>query len=438
MIPLIRLAAFVSLGCLAAAGAARAAEPVDIEQLVADALAHNPELKFYEAEIALARGQQRVSASWDNPELSAELGRKSVRDFAGNRLGDGAIWSVSLSQRVEFPGRLALRKAIADRQVELAELGLEQFRTALANEVRLLGYQLLAARQRSDAAQEVAKRFQDLLDVLVQRDPAGIAPLLDTRIIEANALSLARRARQAVEEHHHALTRLNQLRGAPNHAPISIAPREIRLGPLPELAELHALARTRNFALRARTAELEQQGFHVQLARNERWPAITLTPYVAGEHASDRQREFGLGVSVPLPLRQRQRGSEAAAEARRAQAEVALTVALRDVERAVEENVHAYLAQQEEIARWRDDSVGRFREAAELGDQHYRLGALSISTYTELQKQYLDALDALLGTQADALATRAALEQLTGADLSTVADPAEPRPPVATAHPMHP
>lgn len=430
-----RLAALASLACLAAAGAA---EPVEIEQLVADALAHNPELKFYEAEISGARGNRRVSGAWDNPELSAELGRKSVRDLAGNQLGDGAVWSVSLSQRVEFPGRLALRKAIADRQVELAELGLEQFRTALANEIRLLGYQLLAAQQRSEAAQEVAKRFQDLLEVLVQRDPAGIAPLLDTRIIEANALSLARRARQAVEEYHHALTRLNLLRGAPHHTPISIARREIRLGPLPELAELHALARTRNFTLRARTAELEQQGFQVRLARHERWPAITLAPYVAGERASDRQREFGLGVSVPLPLRQRQRGSEVAAEARRAQAEVALTLALREVERAVEEGVHAYLAQQEEIARWRDDSVGRFREAAELGDQHYRLGALSISTYTELQKQYLDALDALLGTQADALVTRATLEQLTGADLSTTPGTGEPLPPIATAHPTHP
>jgi cobalt-zinc-cadmium efflux system outer membrane protein len=79
--------------------------------------------------------------------------------------------------------------------------------------------------------------------------------------------------------------------------------------------------------------------------------------------------------------------------------------------------VHAYRGLAEEIGRWRPDSLGRFREAAELGDRHYRLGALPISTYTELQKQYLDALDALLGTEVDALVSRAEIERLTGDEL---------------------
>lgn len=415
MINVYRLAALYAFAGVAAGGAA---EPLDLEQLAADASARNPELRYYEAEIDAARGQQRLSRKLDDPELSAELGRKSVRDFSGNRLGDGAVWSVSLSQQFEFPGRLALRKAIADRQLELAELGLAQFRAALANRARVLGWRLLAAEQRSAAAQEVAKRFQDLLDVLVQRDPAGITPLLDTRIIEGNALTLARRARGAVEEYHVALHELNQLRGVPIDEPISLARRELELRPLPQTAELMALARTNNFGLRSRTLELEKQGFEVQLARNERWPAITLSPYVAGERTTDREREFGLGVSVPLPVWDRQRGTRAISKARLAQAEVVLTVAIRDLERRVTEAAHAYAAQMAEIARWRPDSVGRFREAAELGDQHYRLGALPISTYTELQMQYLDAVDALLGTQADALATRSELELLTGADLS--------------------
>ena len=53
-----------------------------------------------------------------------------------------------------------------------------------------------------------------------------------------------------------------------------------------------------------------------------------------------------------------------------------------------------------------------------MGDEHYRLGALPITTYTELQKQYLDAVDALLGTQVDALDARQQLELLTGMNLA--------------------
>ncbi len=398
----------------------RAAETsgVTLDELVAEALAKNPELKFYEAEIAAARGQRRQSGTLPNPELSAELGSKRVEDFSGNKLGDGAVWAVSVAQTFEFPGRVSLRKAIAGKQTELAQIGLGQFRAALANQVRLLGYRAMAAEQKAEAAKEVAARFRDLFAVLVQRDPAGAAPLLDARIVEASALTLARRASQAAQEKQAALYELNQLRGASIAAPIHVARTDVRLTPLPELAWLLASAQSRNFDLRTRVAELEQQGFQVRLSENERWPAITVKPYAAGERASDRQREFGLGVSLPLPLWDRKTGNIETANARKLQAEVSLNVTLRDIERRIAETAHAYRTQVEEMSHWRGDSLDRFRDAAALGDRHYRFGALPIATYTELQKQYLDALDALLGTQADALASRSELERLTGLDFT--------------------
>lgn len=397
-----------------------------LDALIAEALAKNPELKFYEAEIAAARGQRRQSGALPNPELSAELGGKSVRDLAGNKLGDGPIWAVSVAQTFEFPGRVALRKAIAGKQIDLAQLGLEQFRTALANQVRLLGYRAMAAEQKAEATQEVAVRFQNLLEVLVQRDPAGVAPLLDARIIEASALTLARRASQAAQEKQAALYELNQLRGTPIAAPVHVARTEVRLAPLPELARLIASAHALNVEVRTRVAELEQQGFQVRLSENERWPAITVKPYLAGERTSDRQREFGLGVSLPLPLWDQKRGSIDAAKARQLQAEVSLILTLREVERRIAETAHAYRTQMDEMRRWMPDSIDRFRGAAALGDRHYRLGALPIATYTELQKQYLDALDALLGTQADALSSRSELERLAGLDLTGTVPPGAP------------
>jgi outer membrane protein, heavy metal efflux system len=334
-----------------------------------------------------------------------------------------------VAQKFEFPGRVSLRKAIAGKQVELAQLGLAQFRTALANQVRLLGYGAMAAEQKAEAAQEVAARFQELREVLVQRDPAGVAPLLDTRIVEASALTLARRASLAAREKQEALYELNQLRGAPIASPVHIARTVVRLAPLPELARLLAAAQRGNLAVRTRVAELEQQGFAMRLAEHGRWPEITVKPYLAGEKASDRQREFGLGISLPLPLWDQPAGRIDAAKARQLQAEVALQVTLREIEREVAAAAHAYRTQMDEMRRWMPDAIERFREAAALGDRHYRLGALPIATYSELQKQYLDALDALLGTQADALASRSTLERLTGLDFTGTVPP----PPTASA-----
>ena len=393
------------------------AEPIALETLVNETVAKNPELKFYEAEIAAAKGGRITAGEWANPELSAELGSKRVRDLAGNKIGDGAVWSVSLAQTFEFPGRINLRKAIANRQIELAQLGLEQFRAALAARVRTLGYQVLAAQQKAEASREVAKRFQELLDVLVQRDAAGVAPMLETRIIEASAFTLNRRASEAVIAARNARFELNQLRGMPVSTPVAVARKSIPLKTPPALEILLATAREKNFEVRARIAELEQQGLRVQLHRNERWPSVTVEPYVRGEKAGDREREFGLGVKLPLPLLNRNAGNIATAKARETQAEVSLNVALRDVERKVASHLHAYETFVAEMSKWPADAAEKFRDAARKGDENYRLGALPVATYTELQKQYLDTVDALLSTESEALEARQQLEYLTGLSL---------------------
>jgi len=394
-----------------------AAAPISVDALVAETVARNPELKFYEADIAAARGGRVTAGTWANPVLSAELANKNVRDLGGNSIGDGPSWSVAIAQTFEFPGRLSLRKSIANRQIDLADLGLEQFRAALAMRARSLAYQLLAAQQRAEAAGEVARRFQDLLAVLVQRDLAGVAPMLEMRILEASALLLNRRASEAAIAARDAQFALNQLRGLPVSTPVEVERTNLPLSPAPTLDALFDTARERNFEIRARIAELEQQGLRVQLTRNERWPSVTIAPYIREENAGDKERQVGLGVSVPLPLLDRNAGNIETARAREAQAEVALTAALREVERKVAAALNAYDTFVVEIAKWPADAVQRFRDAARMGDENYRLGALPIATYTALQTQYLDALDALLSTQLDALEARQQLELLTGQNL---------------------
>ncbi len=401
-----------------------AVEPTPLGALVTETVANNPELKFYEAEIAAAKGGRTTAGEWTNPELSGEFGNKRVSDLSGNKLGDGPVWSVSLSQTFEFPGRVSLRKAIAGRQIELAQLGLEQFRAALAMRVRSLGYKVMAAQQRSEAAQEVAKRFQELLDVLVQRDAAGVAPMLETRIIEANAFTLNRRASEASIAMRDAQFELNQLRGLAVSTPITVARTNIVLKTPPGLEPLLAAGRTQNFDIRTRAAELEQQGLRVKLSENERWPAVTIAPSYATEKANDKQRIFGLGVSVPLPLLNQNTGSIQTAKARQFQAEVSLTAALREVERKIASQLHAYERRTVEMARWPQDAAEKFRQSARTADEHYRLGAIPVATYTELQKQYLDVVDALLSTQEEALESRQQLQLLTGIDLGDL--PAKP------------
>jgi outer membrane protein, heavy metal efflux system len=412
---LLRLFLFASVA--ASCASAQSAAPRRVDDLVSEVLAHNPELAFYSAELDAARAAHTAAGTRENPSLSVEVGRKRVTDATGALAGEGTAWSVSLAQPFEWPGRLALRKAIANRDVALAELGLARFRAALAQRTRTLAHSLRAAQARAAATADVATRYRALRELFLARDPGGITPLLETRVIEAQELALQHRATDAQLALRAAQTELNQLLGQPIDAPLAIAPEPLRFATASAPDALLAAARESNFEFRSAKIELEQQGYTVALARHERRPAFTVSPYYSEERAGDRERTVGVGVSLPLPVTGRAKAGIGAAEARRRQAETAVLVAQRTMERDVLLAAQRYAAKVAETAAWSPDAAQKFRDAADLADRHYRLGAVPISTYVELQNSYLEAIDALCQTEQDALEAAGALELLTGQTL---------------------
>ncbi len=390
------------------------AAPVSVSSLIERAVATHPELRYYEAEVEVARGGKTKAGEIRNPDLMTGVGNWRVRDLATGGVSDGPTWSVQLTQSFEWPGRLSLRKAIAQREIGLAQLGLEQFRGALVARVRTLSWKILAAQERVRASDEVAQRFQTLAAVLLQRDPAGAAPRFEARIIQSTALTLGSEAATARRDLAEARFELNQLLGEPAENPLELAMEEIPLDLPPPLELLMEEARRKNFDLRSRILEVEQQGFEVKLAENERWPAVSVVPYFQRQSSETRETQAGIGVSIPLPLWNRNKGAIESAKARETQAAVLLTAQMRQLERDVAAGLSDYRIHMDELVKWPADTLTAFREAAREADEHYRLGALPLSTYTELQRQYIDSVTAVLGSQLGAVESRLRLELLTG------------------------
>jgi cobalt-zinc-cadmium efflux system outer membrane protein len=102
------------------------------------------------------------------------------------------------------------------------------------------------------------------------------------------------------------------------------------------------------------------------------------------------------------------------------QAQATLAAAQREVERQVTESMLIYQTQQARLAVWKGDAVTKFSDAAALADRHFRLGAVPMSTFVELQDKYLEAVEAIHSTQTEALEAALTLEELTGAPGSLI------------------
>jgi outer membrane protein, heavy metal efflux system len=386
------------------------------DALVKQALQRNPELNFFVAEIAAAKGAVRTAGTVRNPELSTEVGYKNSRENSGGVSADGAILALSLSQTFEYPGRITLRKAIASHDLALADLHLQQFRLTLAARVRSLAYASTSAHEKTKAVQAVASRTQALNDVLKQRPLAGVAAQLEAQIISANLLTFQRQERESTLAEKTIAAELNQLCGRSADAPLTVNASSIVFSAV-SVPELVDAARSNAFDIRIRQVELAQQGFKVALSKNERLPAVAVGPFYSLENAIDREQRVGVGVSLPLPLWNSNLGNIASSKARQQQAEASLAVAAREVERRVTQTAAALQAKRAEIEMWKTSPMAKLREASELADRSYRLGAIPLTTYVEIQKQYLEAIGAFNDAQKDALEAAQTLEILTGQKL---------------------
>lgn len=388
---------------------------ISIDALAAEVVAGNPERQFLARQITLAQTGVQAAGRLADPEIAVEFGERTTDNpVTGQRLGDGPAFSVSILQPIEFNGRVPLRKAIAQGDVTLARTGLAQFEATLAGRARSLGYRLFAADARAEAAAQVAARMRSLAGVLVARDPAGPAPRLEAAVLEAAAISAERTAAEAQAAYNAALYELNALRGQPFPARVRIARPPVRPPPLPDVTVLADRLESGNFELLALKTQLQQQGLSVRLAERSRGGAISIGPFLNRDRGDVKDQVVGVRATTSIPIWNRQAGEVAAAESRAAQGEAALIAARRRLLVQLHGDAALVRARSAAMAKWPADAPQRFAAAAAEADAAYRLGAVPLATYVQMQTGWLDALTAVLDTSAGLWEAQENIRILTG------------------------
>ena len=204
-----------------------APRPNTIEGLVTRALESNAELRDFEAGLAAAKGQRTQAGFFKNPEISTEIGTREVRDSENVLQGNGTTFSIAVTQTFEFPGKGTLRKAIANKNIEIAELGLEQFRLALTGQVRLLAYEHLASVSEAEAAESVYRQSNVISSQLASQTGFGARQQIEIRLIQASLVELGVAIKEASLRREETRTKLNALLGLPQSMPLRIRDKAI-------------------------------------------------------------------------------------------------------------------------------------------------------------------------------------------------------------------
>jgi cobalt-zinc-cadmium efflux system outer membrane protein len=304
--------------------------PQDLEGLISHALSVHPSIRAARDRIEAAQAAIRPAGALPDPMLGVGVMNVPVTGRDQDDMTSMTMATVGVGQTIPYPGKLGLRRRVAELELAAAEARLEAARWAIRQEVT----DAYADLAFLDRALEIVRRNEKLLGNFIQatqsRYGVGTGSQADVLKARVEAARLAEEAVALTERRRAALARLNAALDRPSETavaaptiPMRIARAavaenagEIRFAsaalgsraagsPLPALAELQETAVRQNPAIRAHQAMIEAQAARVELARKEHLPDFDVSlQYGQRNDASDVVSAM---VSIPIPLRKGQR-----------------------------------------------------------------------------------------------------------------------------------
>ncbi len=356
-----------------------------LDELIGDALSAAPELPALEAGLDAARAAHRQAGYRPNPEWSGEFGLKSTD------ADDGYAAGVSLLQPFERGGKRKIRQALSEQEIVSGELRLDQFRRDLAVRVWKLAIEYAIAGEDENSARELGERCRAMIALLQQRPAAGAPVLLELRLIEAGQVGFQSAEYDAIARKSAARAELNALLNRPPENPLAL---DVATE-FPDQVEAWDHLRDAldySVELRIQSADVVRMSLEADHARAQARSDVAAGPFLQIEEAGEQEIVGGVALSLVAPLWHRNKAGIAFAEAHKLGAEAALAVVRRSLEVDLARAAAKLDASRQRLRGLSGESLRDFSAAAELADRQYRLGAISVQLFLDLQREYLTVL----------------------------------------------
>jgi cobalt-zinc-cadmium efflux system outer membrane protein len=294
-----------------------------VDELVARALADNPDLRAAQAEVEAGRGRLLQAGLRPNPML--DLGGQRNVTGPDNNLMVGVTVPLDLNRRKE--GRVG----VAERELEMKHAQVAERERRLRAEVQMKAADVLAARRDLEVTDELLRVNREALALIGERVRRGAVPPLEESLllVEVNRLEAKRRLLESQLEVF--TLQLKALTAFPPEASLSLKGELIP--PAMTLDRPAGVARALQRRPDLQVAQADAAMARAKILKEQaegRWDASVNFGYQRQDFGYDLQgltdrgatrpiqdvfHYVGAGLTITLPIRNRNEGNIAAARA---------------------------------------------------------------------------------------------------------------------------
>ena len=369
-----------------------AQQSVDFATALELARKNNPDWRAAEQELDIARGKITTARliSPFNPVIEGQAG---PRRTPGE--GTGADYGVGVSMEVEVAGQRRIRITEAERNLQRAEAGFQDFARTFRGKLARAFYHAVAARERLALQRRIDDLNRNLLDVTNVKFKAGDVSALEVNVAVVRYGQTRKETFDAEENVTQALLDLRRFIGLQE----SFNPEgnlEPSVSP-PTAATVLERALASRPDLQAQRYDLQRAEAELALVRRQNFPNPTVGLSFNRE-ASGEKVVLG-GISIPFPLFNRRQGELASLDARRLQIRSELAALEKEIRKEVDQAVSRWQTAQRNIELFQREILEQTEENFRLLEAAYRERAIDLPRMlimgTDLvtaRRSYLDAL----------------------------------------------
>jgi len=411
---MIRLCTLLLLLWFVGPFSVQSSRAMTLEEAVATALKHNPELQELRLEAEAAQGQLEKAQLplIANPVLETTGSRREM-DPEEER-GWVTNYGVRLSQEFEVAGQRAIRIDVAQKTLSRVDLEVKDRERTLRYEVKDAYARALASKERVSLAKEVVRLREDLLDLTRTKYGAGDVSALEVNLAEVEASKARSELVSEEQSLRESILSLQGMMGAGGELLRSVegelAPHVIHV---PDRQTLRNGLKERP-DVKAAALEVERSNRAVDLVRREAVP----NPSLGGFYDRDELRsDVGMVLSISIPLFDRKQGERREARAKLEQARIKRAGLDLAIEREFDDAYTNLVSSLRQLSIYKKEIVVKSLENLDLLNLAFKEGKIGFYDIRLAQRDAIDVRFAYFDALLRAEQAINALERTTGGNL---------------------
>jgi cobalt-zinc-cadmium efflux system outer membrane protein len=385
--------------CLAAEDASSATETEDqkktysLTQITARVRENSELIQAQKLKIESTEAQGRQATAWQNPSVSAELGR--LRDTQNNAM----TYDLRVTQPIYFPGKMGKQLEVYEREKEIQEMQAADLTTSLALEASYYAYAYQIAELKSRSINDRIQRMSLMRTYMRAQAYASPAKIIQRNIVTNRLLALQKTLNAAMAETESSWQRLNIYLNEQDKVVVA-APWLTELKDVDIVTFINRV-REGNRRLKAGKLLLSRLEAEVSLQKRVPLPDVSLSAFYRQE-ALERpgaNQFYGGAVTIPIPVLNANRAGVEAAEKRLEAARAEINYAQREVLQLARA-VHAEYTQKRKLLNdFNAEQIPTLERQMRYADRELKLGRIDLLSYLELELQTYQAIESFYDTQ---------------------------------------